>query len=78
MELLTEWYSIAGFLVGMIVVLMLLGFPVAFAFSDDQHNRRNHFHSERHGFRRTNRPHFIGENVFLDLRPTSTTKLFRP
>ncbi len=32
MELLTEWYSIAGFLVGMIVVLMLLGFPVAFAF----------------------------------------------
>ncbi len=32
MEILTEWYSIAGFLVGMIIVLMLLGLPVAFAF----------------------------------------------
>ena len=32
MELLTEWYSIAGFLVGMVVVFMLLGIPVAFAF----------------------------------------------
>tara|TARA_Y100000588_G_scaffold117876_1_gene129020 strand:+ start:1770 stop:3116 length:1347 start_codon:yes stop_codon:yes gene_type:complete len=32
MEILTEWYSIAGFLVGMIISLMLLGFPVAFAF----------------------------------------------
>ena len=29
---LTEWYSIAGFLVGMVVVFMLLGIPVAFAF----------------------------------------------
>ena len=32
MELLTEWYSIAAFLVGMIIALMLLGLPVAFAF----------------------------------------------
>ena len=32
MEILTEWYSIAAFLVGMIIVLMLLGLPVAFAF----------------------------------------------
>lgn len=32
MEILTEWYSIAGFLVGMIIALMLLGLPVAFAF----------------------------------------------
>ena len=32
MEILTEWYSIAGFLVGTIIVLMLLGLPVAFAF----------------------------------------------
>lgn len=32
MEFLTEWYSIAGFLVGMIIALMLLGLPVAFAF----------------------------------------------
>ncbi len=32
MEILTEWYSIAGFLVGMIIALMLIGFPVAFAF----------------------------------------------
>ena len=32
MEILTEWYSIAGFLVGLIIGLMLLGLPVAFAF----------------------------------------------
>ena len=32
MEILTEWYSIAGFLVGLIIALMLLGLPVAFAF----------------------------------------------
>ena len=32
MELFTEWYSIAGFLVGMVIVFMLLGIPVAFAF----------------------------------------------
>jgi tripartite ATP-independent transporter DctM subunit len=32
MEILTEWYSIAAFLVGMIIALMLLGLPVAFAF----------------------------------------------
>jgi tripartite ATP-independent transporter DctM subunit len=32
MEILTEWYSIAGFLVGMVICLMLLGIPVAFAF----------------------------------------------
>ena len=32
MEILTEWYSIAGFLVGLISALMLLGLPVAFAF----------------------------------------------
>ena len=32
MELLTEWYAIAGFLVGMVIVFMLLGIPVAFAF----------------------------------------------
>lgn len=32
MEILTEWYSIAGFLVGMVIALMLLGIPVAFAF----------------------------------------------
>ncbi len=32
MELLTEWYEIAGFLVGMVIVFMLLGIPVAFAF----------------------------------------------
>lgn len=31
-EYLTEWYSIAGFLVGMVVAFMLLGIPVAFAF----------------------------------------------
>ena len=31
-EYLTEWYSIAGFLVGMVIVFMLLGIPVAFAF----------------------------------------------
>ena len=29
---LTEWYTVAGFLVGMVIVLMLLGIPVAFAF----------------------------------------------
>jgi tripartite ATP-independent transporter DctM subunit len=29
---LTEWYAIAAFLVGMVIVLMLLGIPVAFAF----------------------------------------------
>ncbi len=29
---LTEWYSIAGFLVGMVIAFMLLGIPVAFAF----------------------------------------------
>ena len=32
MELLSEWYGIAGFLVGMVIVFMLLGIPVAFAF----------------------------------------------
>ena len=32
MEILTEWYTIAAFLVGMIIALMLLGLPVAFAF----------------------------------------------
>ncbi len=32
MEILTEWYSIAGFLVGMVILFMLLGVPVAFAF----------------------------------------------
>jgi tripartite ATP-independent transporter DctM subunit len=32
MEILTEWYSIAGFLVGMVILFMLLGIPVAFAF----------------------------------------------
>ena len=32
MALLGEWYGIAGFLVGMVVVFMLLGIPVAFAF----------------------------------------------
>ena len=32
MALLSEWYGIAGFLVGMVVVFMLLGIPVAFAF----------------------------------------------
>jgi tripartite ATP-independent transporter DctM subunit len=32
MEILTEWPSIAAFLVGMIITLMLLGLPVAFAF----------------------------------------------
>ena len=32
MEILTEWYSIAGFLVGLVIALMLLGIPVAFAF----------------------------------------------
>ena len=32
MELFTEWYSIAGLLVGMVIVFMLLGIPVAFAF----------------------------------------------
>ena len=32
MELLNEWYGIAGFLVGMVIVFMLLGIPVAFAF----------------------------------------------
>ena len=32
MGLLGEWYGIAGFLVGMVVVFMLLGIPVAFAF----------------------------------------------
>ena len=32
MELLGEWYGIAGFLVGMVIVFMLLGIPVAFAF----------------------------------------------
>jgi tripartite ATP-independent transporter DctM subunit len=31
-DYLTEWYTIAGFLVGMVIVLMLLGLPVAFAF----------------------------------------------
>ena len=32
MEFLVEWYAIAGFLVGMVIVFMLLGIPVAFAF----------------------------------------------
>ena len=32
MELLGEWYGIAGFLVGMVIIFMLLGIPVAFAF----------------------------------------------
>ena len=32
MALLSEWYGIAGFLVGMVIVFMLLGIPVAFAF----------------------------------------------
>ena len=32
MAMLGEWYGIAGFLVGMVVVFMLLGIPVAFAF----------------------------------------------
>ena len=32
MALLTEWYGIAGFLVGMVIVFMLAGIPVAFAF----------------------------------------------
>ncbi len=32
MEWLTEWYSIAGFLVGMVIAFMLLGIPVAFSF----------------------------------------------
>ena len=32
MEILTEWYSIAGFLVGLVIAFMLLGIPVAFAF----------------------------------------------
>ena len=31
-SVLTEWYSIAGFLVGMVIAFMLLGIPVAFAF----------------------------------------------
>ena len=30
MEWLTEWYSIAGFLIGMVIAFMLLGIPVAF------------------------------------------------
>ena len=29
---LTEWYTIAAFLVGMVIAFMLLGIPVAFAF----------------------------------------------
>ena len=32
MALMTEWYGIAGFLVGMVIVFMLAGIPVAFAF----------------------------------------------
>ncbi len=32
MAMLTEWYGIAGFLVGMVIAFMLLGIPVAFAF----------------------------------------------
>ena len=31
-SLLTEWYTIAAFLVGMVIAFMLLGIPVAFAF----------------------------------------------
>ncbi len=31
-SLFTEWYEIAAFLVGMVIALMLLGIPVAFAF----------------------------------------------